>query len=180
MSRKNTPLIQDPHAQREAEKYENPVPSREMILATLDELAKPLTHPQLAHHYGIFEPEREEALRRRLIAMSRDGQLRSDRRGAYTPLHDEELIRGRVQGHKDGFGFLAPDEGGQDLILPSRQMRLLFDGDVACVRVAGYDHKGRREAIVVRVEERRYQYLVGRYREEDGVAYVMPDNPRIT
>ena len=180
MSRKNTPPIQDPHAQREAEKYENPVPSREMILATLDELAKPLTHPQLAHHYGIFEPEREEALRRRLIAMSRDGQLRSDRRGAYTPLHDEELIRGRVQGHKDGFGFLAPDEGGQDLILPSRQMRLLFDGDIAWVRVAGYDHKGRREAIVARVEERRYQFLVGRYREEDGVAYVMPDNPRIT
>ena len=180
MSRKNTPPIQDPHAQREAEKYENPVPSREMILATLDELAKPLTHPQLAHHYGIFEPEREEALRRRLIAMSRDGQLRSDRRGAYQPLHDEELIRGRVQGHKDGFGFLAPDEGGQDLILPSRQMRLLFDGDIAWVRVAGYDHKGRREAIVARVEERRYQFLVGRYREEDGVAYVMPDNPRIT
>lgn len=180
MSRNSIPPIQDPHAQREAEKYENPVPSREMILATLDELAKPLTHPQLAHHYGIFEPEREEALRRRLIAMSRDGQLRSDRRGAYTPLHDDELIRGRVQGHKDGFGFLTPDEGGQDLILPSRQMRLLFDGDIACVRVAGYDHKGRREAIVMRVEERRYKYLVGRYREEDGVAYVMPDNPRIT
>lgn len=180
MSRNSIPPIQDPHAQREAEKYENPVPSREMILATLDELAKPLTHPQLAHHYGIFEPEREEALRRRLIAMSRDGQLRSDRRGAYTPLHDDELVRGRVQGHKDGFGFLTPDEGGQDLILPSRQMRLLFDGDIACVRVAGYDHKGRREGIVVRVEERRYKYLVGRYREEDGVAYVMPDNPRIT
>lgn len=180
MSRKQDNTPQDPHAAREAERYENPVPSREMILATLDELGKPLTHPQLAHHYGIFEPEREEALRRRLIAMSRDGQLRSDRRGAYQPLHDEELIRGRVQGHKDGFGFLIPDEGGQDLILPSRQMRLLFDGDIACVRVAGYDHKGRREAIVVRVEERRYTHLVGRYREEDGVAYVMPDNPRIT
>ncbi|PQA47957.1 ribonuclease R [Amnimonas aquatica] len=181
MSRKNTPAVpQDPHAAREAERYENPVPSREMILATLDELGKPLTHPQLAHHFEIFDAEREEALRRRLIAMSRDGQLRSDRRGAYQPLHDEELIRGRVQGHKDGFGFLAPDEGGQDLILPSRQMRLLFDGDIACVRIGGYDHKGRREGIVVRVEERRYTHLVGRYREEDGIGYVMPDNPRIT
>ncbi len=182
MSRKqHTPSPSaDPHAQREAERYENPIPSREMILATLDELAKPLTHPQLAHHFGLYDPEREEALRRRLIAMSRDGQLRSDRRGAYQPLHDEELIRGRVQGHKDGFGFLIPDEGGQDLILASRQMRLLFDGDIACVRIGGYDHKGRREAIVVRVEQRRYTHLVGRYREEDGIAYVMPDNPRIT
>lgn len=182
MSRKtdrNNP-VQDPHAQREAERYENPIPSRELILSTLDELGKPLTHPQLAHHFGLFDADREEALRRRLIAMSRDGQLRSDRRGAYLPLHDEELIRGRVQGHKDGFGFLIPDEGGQDLILPSRQMRLLFDGDIACVRVAGYDHKGRREGIVARVEQRRYTHLVGRYREEEGVAYVMPDNPRIT
>ncbi|MEL0027833.1 MAG: ribonuclease R, partial [Perlucidibaca sp.] len=181
MSQKNTPRTpQDPHAAREAERYENPIPSRELILSTLDELGRPLTHPQLAHHFGLFDLDREEALRRRLIAMSRDGQLRSDRRGAYQPLHDDELIRGRVQGHKDGFGFLIPDEGGQDLILPSRQMRLLFDGDIACVRVGGYDHKGRREGIVVRVEQRRYTHLVGRYREEEGVAYVTPDNPRIS
>ncbi|MBA4152709.1 MAG: ribonuclease R, partial [Acinetobacter sp.] len=131
-------------------------------------------------HFQLFDPEREEALRRRLIAMSRDGQLRSDRRGGYQPLPEEELIRGRVQGHKDGFGFLVPDVGGSDLILPSKQMRLLFDGDVVLVRVGGYDHKGRQEAVVARVETRRHKFLVGRYREQDGVGYVMPDNPRIT
>ena len=97
MSRKNTPAVpQDPHAAREAERYENPVPSREMILATLDELGKPLTHPQLAHHFEIFDAEREEALRRRLIAMSRDGQLRSDRRGAYQPLQWPKLYNLRM------------------------------------------------------------------------------------
>ncbi|MEO6699103.1 MAG: VacB/RNase II family 3'-5' exoribonuclease, partial [Paraperlucidibaca sp.] len=176
---KTTPA-DDPHADREAERYDNPVASRELILATLEELGKPLTHPQLVKHFGFFDDEREEALRRRLIAMSRDGQLRSDRRGAYQPLRDEELIRGRVQGHKDGFGFLIPDDGGADLVLASRQMRLLFDGDIAMVRIAGYDHKGRREATVVRVETRRFTHVIGRYREEDGVAYVQPDNPRLT
>ena len=175
-----TPHADDPHADREAERYDNPVASRELILATLEELGKPLTHPQLAKHFGFFDDERVEALRRRLIAMSRDGQLSSDRRGTYQPLSDEELIRGRVQGHKDGFGFLIPDAGGADLILSSRQMRLLFDGDIAWVRIAGYDHKGRREANVARVETRRYSHIIGRYREEDGVAYVQPDNPRLT
>ncbi len=173
-----TPPV-DPFADREAEKYDNPIPSRELILETLEQHPKPLTHPQLVAHFGLFDPDREEALRRRLIAMSRDGQLRSDRRGAYQPLPADELIRGRVQGHKDGFGFLTPDSGGADLLLPSRQMRLVFDGDVIEARVSGHDHKGRAEAVVVRVLERRYQHLVGRYREEDGVAYVMPDNPRI-
>lgn len=176
----NTTPADDPHADREAERYDNPVASRELILATLEELGKPLTHPQLAKHFGFFDDERVEALRRRLIAMSRDGQLQSDRRGSYQPLRDEELIRGRVQGHKDGFGFLIPDDGGADLVLSSRQMRLLFDGDIAMVRIAGYDHKGRREANVARVETRRYKHVIGRYREEDGVAYVQPDNPRLT
>lgn len=175
-----TPPRRDPHAAREAEKYDNPIPSRELILETLDALAKPLTHAQLTRHFELYDDaEREEALRRRLIAMSRDGQLRSDRRGAYVPVPADELIRGRVQGHKDGFGFLIPEAGGADLLLPSRQMRLLFDGDVILARGAGYDHKGRQEAVVVKVEERRFKHLVGRYREEDGVAYVMPDNPRI-
>lgn len=176
---KTTPA-DDPYADREAERYDNPVASRELILATLEELGKPLTHPQLAKHFGFFDDERVEALRRRLIAMSRDGQLQSDRRGSYQPLSEDELIRGRVQGHKDGFGFLIPDDGGADLVLSSRQMRLLFDGDIAMVRVAGYDHKGRREANVARVETRRYKHVIGRYREEDDVAYVQPDNPRLT
>jgi len=91
------PPLNDPHADREAEKYDNPIPSRELILETLAALDKPLTHPQLTKHFQLFDPEREEALRRRLIAMSRDGQLRSDRRGGYQPLPEEELIRGRVQ-----------------------------------------------------------------------------------
>lgn len=176
---KTTPA-DDPHADREAERYDNPVASRELILATLEGLGKPLTHPQLAKHFGFFDDERVEALRRRLIAMSRDGQLQSDRRGSYQPLSDDDLIRGRVQGHKDGFGFLIPDDGGADLVLSSRQMRLLFDGDIALVRIAGYDHKGRREANVARVETRRYKHVIGRYREEDGVAYVQPDSPRLT
>lgn len=173
-------ISQDPHAAREAERYDNPVASREMILQTLQELGRPLTREQLAQHFGLFDPEREEALRRRLIAMSRDGQLISNRRGAYQPITETELLRGRVQANKDGYGYFIPDDGSEDLILSSREMRQLFDGDIIQVRVSGFDHKGRREAAVVKVEVRRYQHLVGRYREDNGLGYLLPDNPRIT
>lgn len=175
----DTPPV-DPHAEREADRYENPIPSRELILEVLEQHAKPLTHPQLAAHFGLHDAEREEALRRRLGAMVRDGQLDSNRRGAYSPLSEDELIKGRVQGHPDGFGFLIPQDGSQDLLLTSKQMRLVFDGDVALARVGGYDHKGRREGQIVRVVERNTKSLVGRYYEDNGSAYVMPDNKRIT
>ena len=58
-----------------------------------------------------------EALRRRLIAMTRDGQLLKNRKGAFGPLENMELIAGRVIGHKDGFGFVEPDTDEDDLFL---------------------------------------------------------------
>ena len=36
-------LWQDPQAQNEAERYENPIPSRELILQILSQNPKPLT-----------------------------------------------------------------------------------------------------------------------------------------
>lgn len=171
---------QDPHAAREADRYDNPIPSRELIHEVLEKSSKPLTAEQLAGHFGLFDEERTEALRRRLGAMVRDGQIESNRRGAYSPLAEEELIRGRVTGHPDGFGFLVPETGGPDLLLTSREMRRVFHGDVVLARISGYDHKGRPEGQVVRIVERGLQAMVGRYYEENGQAYVIPDNPRVT
>lgn len=171
---------QDPHANREADRYENPIPSREFILEVLEKDGKPLTTQQLAAHFKLFDEEREEALRRRLGAMVRDGQIEANRRGGYSPLAEGALIKGRVSGHPDGFGFLIPEDGSSDLLLTSREMRRVFHGDIVQVREAGYDHKGRREGQIVRVVEKRMKTLVGRYHEDADNAYVIPDNPRVT
>ena len=171
---------QDPHAAREADKYDNPVPSRELILEVLEKSAKPLTVEQLSSHFELFDDERQEAIRRRLGAMARDGQVESNRRGGYSPLVEDALIRGRVTGHPDGFGFLIPENGSADLLLTSREMRRVFHGDVVLARIAGYDHKGRPEGQVVRVVERGLRTIVGRFYTEDGQAFVVSDNKRIT
>ena len=63
--------------------------------------------------------------------MERDGQLIYTRRGTYAPVDKLDLILGRVSGHRDGFGFLVPDDGSDDLFLSPAQMRLVFDGDRA-------------------------------------------------
>lgn len=169
----------DPEAAREAEKYANPIPSRELILAHLAERGAPATRAQLFEELGLAGAEAEEALRRRLRAMERDGQLIYTRRGAYAPVDKLDLIRGRVSGHRDGFGFLIPDDGSEDLFLSPAQMRLVFDGDTALARVAGVDRRGRREGALVEVLSRAHETLVGRFFEEGGVAMVVADNPKI-
>lgn len=170
----------DPHAEREAQKYEHPIPSREYILDHLKERGRAATYDQLLEELGIQGEVEEEAIRRRLIAMVRDGQLLKNRKGAYGPVDSMELVAGRVIGHKDGFGFFTPDTGGDDFFLGPREMRNVFHGDRVLVRVSNIDTRGRREATIVEILERNTQQLVGRFYSDAGAAYVEPSNQRVT
>lgn len=172
-------IKKDSFAAREAAKYENPIPSREYILDFLSNSAGPLTHEELCSGFGIDDSDAREALRRRLIAMERDGQAVRNRRYAYGALDKMNIIKGRVIGHPEGFGFVVPREGGGDLFLSSRQMRRVMDGDEVLVRVSGMDRRGRQEASIVEVVEHRTTTLVGRFFKESGIHFVRPDNPRI-
>ncbi len=176
-SRKKTD--NDPHAQREAQKYDNPIQSREFILEHLRSRGAPATHETLCEELGQHSPEGIEALRRRLIAMCRDGQAICNRRGAYLPIDEADLVTGRVVGHRDGFGFLVPDEEGTDLFLSARQMRQVFHGDRVAARVDSVDDRGRREGVIVEVLEHRTQQTVGRLFRESGISFVVPENARI-
>ena len=169
----------DPYAQREAEKYENPIPSRELILQFIEHAGKPLGREELAAAFSLETEDQLEALRRRLRAMERDGQLLFNRGKKYCLVNNEDLIAGRIIGHADGFGFIKPDDGSDDLFLSPREMNPLLHNDRALVRVAGVDKKGRREGAVVEILQRNTHQVVGRLYKEDGFTYVVPDNKNI-
>ena len=172
--------LQDPYAAREAEKYANPIPSRELILKVLDECGTPLGLDEVSEQLGVNSDEHREALRRRLNAMARDGQLLRNRRDRFCLVNQKDLSAGRVIGHADGFGFLRPDDCSEDLFLSPRDMRALFHEDRVLVNVRGVDRRGRREASVVQILERNTRRLVGRLSIDQGVAQVAPDSKRIT
>ncbi len=172
--------IADPHAAREASNYDNPIPSRELILEVLSEAKKPLNQDKLAGKLSLGEPEQIDALGKRLRAMVRDGQLLQDRRGAFAVVDRMNLIRCRVQGHRDGYGFAMPFAEGDDLYLSARQMHFVLDGDEVLVQVTGEDRRGRLEGKVVEVLKRAQSEIVGRYQEESGIGFVVPGNSRLT
>ncbi len=174
-----SPKIKDPFAQREAQKYGNPIPSREAILQLIEQEGRPLNRKQIAERLGIEDEDQLEALRRRLRAMERDGQLLFNRKQRYCLIDNKDLIAGRVIGHADGFGFVKPDDGSNDLFLSPREMKQLMHNDRAVVRVAGVDRKGRREGAVVEVLERNTQRVVGRLHRESGITFVVPDKKNI-
>ncbi|MDD7805175.1 MAG: ribonuclease R [Endozoicomonas sp. (ex Botrylloides leachii)] len=169
----------DPQAAQEALRYETPVPSRKFIMQLLEERGAPTSHRGICRLLAIEEPKQQEAIMFRLKAMVRDGQLLQNRRGAFALIGKLDLIKGRIQGNKDGYGFLIPDERVEDLYLSAREMRQLFDGDRALARESGIDRRGRKEGQVIEVIERNTTHLVGRYMEKSGTAYIEPENKRI-
>lgn len=172
----------DPFAKREANNYENPIPSREYILNFLTEKNIPMNRADLFDALNLEGEEQYEGLRRRLRAMERDGQLVFTRRQCYVLPEKLELIKGYVIGHKDGHGWVRPEGSHnkeQDIILPYHQMRDIIHGDLVLVQVTGTDKKGRQEGRLVRVLEERRTQIVGRFFYEQGYSFVVPDDSRI-
>lgn len=171
----------DPFFEREARKYVKPIPSREFIIQYLEELGLPVKRSRLIKAFNLSSVESREALRRRLNAMVRDGQLLINRKNSYALVKQMALVRGHVVCHKEGYGFLLPDDGGDDVFLNPRQVRSLFPGDRVLVSVTSNKHKqGKCEGAVVEILERNFTQIVGRYFAEKGVGFIVPANKNMT
>ena len=174
------PKKTDPFADREAAKYENPIVSREVILEYLKEVGVPQSREQLGDIYGLESPQDIEALRRRLRAMERDGQLMSDRQGNYALIDKLECITGKVSARKDGSGWVTGPNGAE-VYLDAREMQRVFPGDEVCVRVFGYQKRKKSlEGKISEILAHHTSQVVGRFYDEGGgVSYVKPENQYI-
>ena len=179
MKKKNNLRLQDPHLEREREQYEHPLPSREFILQILAEQGAPVSDEELLQLLHI-ETHEEDLFSRRLRAMERDGQIMRNRKGAICVVDKLDLVKGKVQGHPDGFGFLIPEDGSPDMFLSEKEMHKVLHGDIVMVRQSGVDRRGRPEAKIVEVLERANSRVVGRLYEEHGIHYVVAENRRIS
>ena len=173
----------DPFYEREKEKYENPLPSREYMMQTLEAAACPMSESALAAKLAINDDE-QIAFERRIRAMEREGQLMRNRKGALILPNKADLIACRIEGHPDGFGFARPEtsigrDKSADIFLDNRQMEKALHGDRVLVRVTGTDRRGRPEGSIVEVTERANTEVVGRVFDEYGVRYVVPEDRRL-
>lgn len=170
----------DPFLKREKQRYEHPLPSREWIIELLEQKGVPSKIEVLARELSITEEE-YEFFERRLKAMARDGQVLINRRGAVCAADKLDLVKCRVEAHKDGFGFavpLTPTKDG-DFVLYERQMRGIMHGDIVTVRPAGIDRRGRREGTVLDIVERAQSKVVGRFYMDRGVAILEAEDKRL-
>ncbi|MXP67682.1 ribonuclease R [Pantoea sp. Aalb] len=172
-------MLKDPFKEREAIKYKNPIPSREFILTVLKKRKKPTSRHKIAQKLNISNQEQLEALRRRLRAMERDGQLIFTRRQCYALPERLDLLRGKVIAHRDGYGFLRVEGKKHDFYLSHVQMKFCLHGDIILAQPGNLDNKNRCNARVVRILEPRNSQIIGRYLINSGIGFVVPDDNRL-
>ena len=139
----------------------------------LEQATGPLTLEQLAPRFDIRTEQHRRALETRMRAMVRDGQLLFNRAREYCLTRRLDVVTGTVMAHRDGFGFLRPDDGSEDIYLSGREMRSLWDGDRVAVR-ANETSRGR-EGHLVEVLARGKTVVVGTFRRERGIDFVLEE-----
>jgi len=88
------------------------------------------------------------------------------------------IVQGIVRGHRDGHGFVTPDDGGPDIYLSPQQMRTVLHLDRVSVRVGKPDRRGRTEGQIVAILERSNRPIIGRLLQEGGVWLLAPEDRR--
>ena len=154
------------------------IPSREDILGIFRDARSPLDANALARALKV-DDDAIHVLSRRLNAMERDGQLESDQEGHFALADHSGFVAGKVSAHRDGFGFVIPDEPGEDLFLNDKEMQKVLHGDKVLARITGTDRRGRKEATIVEVVTRANSHVIGRLLNENGVWLIAPEDKRI-
>jgi len=154
-------------------------PTCDAILRALTDAGVPLAPTEIASRLAIGR--RQQHLFDACVAtLERDGEILVNRKGELCIVAKLDLVRGTVQGHPDGYGFLVPDEGGDDLFLSPREMHKVLHGDRVTAKRAGFDRRGRPEGEIVDVLERANREIVGRIHQEHGLWFVEAENRRIS
>ncbi len=178
---------QEQNSQDEANKYDNPIPSRLLIMQTLEQLGDRygdhnggLTHKQLAQAFDILDDERFDALAYRLKAMTRDGQISRDNSRPYrfSAITESDLVTGVVSAHSKGFGFVVLEDM-PDLFLSDKQMRWVFHGDTVQAVATSTDNRGRMEGRIIEVVERGQDSFIGTLDRDDDGYFVSLASPNI-
>ena len=160
--------------------YKHPIPKRHELLDYLEAAGRPVKADKMLADFQLKGQRMRGLLVDQLYKMVRSGQVIENRRSEFCLTAKLDLITGVVSGHRDGFGFVIREDGGDDVYLSAREMRSVFDGDRVAVKIIGKDRRGKPEGDLVEVLKRGVREIAGQFIRERGIGLVIPDNARIS
>ncbi len=156
------------------------IPDKDTFLKAIqNKIHKPLSFKELVRQLMIPK-EKRDMFKRLLKEMVKDGSIVKIRGERYGLPSKMNLIVGELTCHPDGFGFVMPEDGGDDIFINPRNLKGAMHGDKVVVRVEGLAKRsGKKEGRIIRILDRAHKTIVGRFERGKGFGVVIPSNKRI-
>jgi ribonuclease R len=152
--------------------------TKKNILALLKEQDGAIHFAGLLREFGGRHIKHE--LKRMLDDMADDGEIVKFKGNSYSLAGSGKSIRGTLSTHRDGYGFVAPEGGGEDIFIPQRHMKSAMHGDTVEVRAErSRMGGGKLEGRITAISQRASSRIVGRYEETRRGAIVIPEETRL-
>lgn len=154
---------------------------KETLLSFMREEAyRPMDIQELVAVFDISSDE-YKAFKKTLKVMELEGSIVRTKKDKFAVPERMGLIKGKLQAHKKGFGFLIPEvEGEKDVFIPSSFMNGAMNGDKVLVQITREDLNGKkREGEVAEILERANTRIIGVYEDSRNFGFVVPEDVRL-
>ncbi len=142
---------------------------------------KPLNIKELEEVFAIEGTAQFKSFVKLLNNLEKSGEIVRTRTNNYGLPERMNLLRGRLQGHAKGFGFLIPDDKNEvDVYIAEKDMNGAMNGDHVLVRLNSKKTDARPEGVIIRILTRANIEIVGRYDGDEQYGFVIPDDKRIS
>lgn len=141
---------------------------------------KPLKYEELKEAMEIDESDLS-VFETALTELEQHGDILQTKKKKFGITEKMNLVPGRIQGNKKGFGFLIPDNKDiKDMFIPASNLNGAMNNDRVIVRLtAGELNAKKSEGEVIRILERANERIVGLFEASPNFGFVIPDDPRI-
>ncbi|MEW6162568.1 MAG: ribonuclease R [Nitrospirota bacterium] len=141
-----------------------------------EKVTKPIGFREIVYSLNLTSSERRK-LKRLLREMSSGGDIVRTRKGLYGPAEEMGLVTGYFEAHRDGYGFVSPEEPGKrDIFIPARLTLGAMNNDRVVARI---ENPVRRGGRIIRILERAHTRVVGTFEVSRVGFYARPKNKSV-
>ena len=157
--------------------------SRENVLTLMNhEDYKAMGYKDMLYLFALHNKKEKKALKEILHGLLEENKVMQNKKGKYILPDPDKYVKGTLQGHAKGFGFVIPEDSifGTDIFISPADLMDAMDGDKVLVKINRKSGSNKSaEGEIIQIIERKSQLIVGTYEDNRNFGFVVPDNKKI-